>query len=753
MSSTRPLCLALAVCLMLALIGCGSQKEVLTYGYQTKDTAVLTLENDLTCDVQIEDMQQVAESKRLMLFANMETAAFAVVDKSNYRIYRSNPEHPEEDEAAQGVYKNWLKSQILVHDVLKASKTFKTKNSYLASYSRGGVTVARIEGGIQVSYHFPQEDYTIPVEFRLLDDSFVAEVDVENIRENGEEVIMGVSLLPMFGCTDTDDGYFLLANGSGALVHFDQPKTYASSYHAKIYGADPAFVSESVKNLQENYSLPVFGIQNGGAALFAVCEEGDANGYVNAAAKGQYTGSSFAYFEYDLRSYQTILVGDKTSSDSKNVVTFEKGDIQNGNIRVRYFLLNESESGTAGMAAVYRQYLIKTQGLTPAVGEKVPLYLSVLAAAKRQTSILGIRVDRVEAMTTYRQAADMVTDLHSNGVESVELLLEEWSREQLDGKITAAFDPAGQLGSGQEFHSLLEQLKEAGGLTLTGEFISFTKGSSFASKNADSIKDVNGGSIVQKKFKINTLYPDSSQPDGRILNMSGIRKVFLNFTSSFQKAAPAKLSLGSLGNTLPTDFSAEGTRRYAAELCIRQLLADASPTTGLVGDNANAYALPYVTAVINLPARTTEFTIVDASVPFYQMVLHGVMPLVSRPLNKYGSPETEFLKCMETGMIPQYQVMHRQNANLKETQQSSYYAGTFSDWRDTIIKQYAAYLPVYETVANAYISDWEMMAPGIYKTTYDNDWAVVVNYTDEAYVCGESTVESMNFLLMREEGQ
>lgn len=45
------------------------------------------------------------------------------------------------------------------------------------------------------------------------------------------------------------------------------------------------------------------------------------------------------------------------------------------------------------------------------------------------------------------------------------------------------------------------------------------------------------------------------------------------------------------------------------------------------------------------------------------------------------------------------------------------------------------------------------MAPGIYKTTYDNDWAVVVNYTDEAYVCGESTVESMNFLLMREEGQ
>ena len=117
---------------------------------------------------------------------------------------------------------------------------------------------------------------------------------------------MGVSLLPMFGCTDTDDGYFLLANGSGALVHFDQPKTYASSYHAKIYGADPAFVSESVKNLQENYSLPVFGIQNGGAALFAVCEEGDANGYVNAAAKGQYTGSSFAYFEYDLRSYQDV---------------------------------------------------------------------------------------------------------------------------------------------------------------------------------------------------------------------------------------------------------------------------------------------------------------------------------------------------------------------------------------------------------------------------------------------------------------
>ena len=751
MNSIRLLSLLLAICVLFPLSGCGSPEKQAVYQYQTEDTAVLSSEESLISNISIQNMQQVAESKRLALFANMETAEFAVVDKSNQKIYRSNPEHPEEDAVAQGAYKNWLRSQILVHDALQSSKTFKTKNSYTASYSKDGVTVSQIQSGIRVSYHFPKEKYTIPVEFRLLEDSFVAEVDVDSIVEEGNETIMGISLLPMFGYTDTEDGYFLLANGSGALVNFNRSKIYSSSYRSKIYGNDPAFVMDSIKNRQENYSLPVYGIQSENTALFAVCEQGDANGYVNAAARGQYTDGSFAYFEYDLRSYQTILVGDKSSADSKQVITFEKGKIQNGNIRVRYFLLNESEAGVAGMASVYRQYLMKVHGLTKTNSDKAPIYLSVLAAAKRPGSILGIRVDRVEAMTTYRQAADMVSALHQDGVASVELLLEEWSRELLDEKITSDFNPVSQLGSQKDLEALHNQLKASGGLTLMSEFLTFYKGSSYASKNADSIKDVNGGSIVQSRFKASTLYPDTDRSDGRILNMAGIQRAFRAFTEDLKKASAYKLCIGSIGNTLFTDFSAEGTRRYATELGIQQLLEETSESIPFVGDNANAYVLPYLSAVVNVPAYTTEFSIVDMSVPFYQMVLHNVIPLVSRPLNKYASPAKEFLKCIETGMIPQYQVMDKQNANLKETEQSDYYAGTFTDWHDTIKEQYAAYSKVYDAVSQAYIIDWNALADNVYQTVYDNGYAVIVNYGDTVYHQNEFSVKPNDFLLVKED--
>ena len=40
-------------------------------------------------------------------------------------------------------------------------------------------------------------------------------------------------------------------------------------------------------------------------------------------------------------------------------------------------------------------------------------------------------------------------------------------------------------------------------------------------------------------------------------------------------------------------------------------------------DRGNAYALPYADAIVNLPTSSSGYSLVNASIPFYQMVIHG----------------------------------------------------------------------------------------------------------------------------------
>lgn len=68
-----------------------------------------------------------------------------------------------------------------------------------------------------------------------------------------------------------------------------------------------------------------------------------------------------------------------------------------------------------------------------------------------------------------------------------------------------------------------------------------------------------------------------------------------------------------------------------------------------MGDNPNFYALPYLSDAVNIPTSTTEYDIVDETVNFYQMVLHGLIPYGGRAINRYGNPTQEYLRCIASG--------------------------------------------------------------------------------------------------------
>lgn len=119
-----------------------------------------------------EGMELLAQKGHMAFYADLATSAFALEDLRNGRIWYSNPVDGDEDEYAQGIYRNWVHSQVAVTTVVPETNTIRTRVSYVSSTKRDGVTVTQTPDGMDVVYNFVKEGFSIPVSYRLLEDGF-----------------------------------------------------------------------------------------------------------------------------------------------------------------------------------------------------------------------------------------------------------------------------------------------------------------------------------------------------------------------------------------------------------------------------------------------------------------------------------------------------------------------------------------------------------------------------------------------------
>lgn len=738
------------VCMLICLCSCSSgSRQAVVEPADPLTAPILDVDGTYTPQTPPEGMELVAQDGFVAMFADMSTGLFAVEDMRSGTLWYSNPVDREEDEVAAGAIRNWLHSQLLVNDVILSSRTVRSKNNYTASTKEGGVSVEKIPNGIKVTYRFVDEGYTIPVRYELCGDGFRASIQADEILEEGTERILSVSLLPMFGAQNGEkDGFMLIGNGSGAVIEFDNGKTTnAAPYRSPVYGQDESVVLEQKQNQQENSPLPVLGLQADKTGFLAICDQGAGQAYFNASVSGLQTQYSNAYYEFTLRSSQSVTIGDESSSDSRDVVTFDETPLQ-GNFGVRYFLQGEEEQGLAGMADVTRDYL-QALGATGEMPDQAPLYLSVLGAIRRPSSILGIRTDVTEALTTIEQAGEIVDDLMAGDVQNIRMILDGWSNSKLDGKITTGLDLTGKLGKVKDLQSLAERLAAAGGsLSLKAELVRYNKGGNGISLNGDAVYGINNDPVEVPVYRRNTFFPNEDQPTGRLLSMGRAVQMMGSLADVLQKRSPATgLMLGSLSNTVYTDYQENGYRRGNASAAVVQALEELPSSLTVIGDGPNFYLLPEINEAVNIPSDATRWDLVDYAVPFYQMVLHGWMPYASRPINISGDPEDAFLYCIESGSALHYEVTYEAPENLKETMLETYYGADYSAWKDSILEQYRQAEALYEKTADAHMTGYEIIAPDVAKTTYENGVYTIVNRSDEDITVGEITVEAKSFYI------
>lgn len=743
------------ICSLLLLVSCadGSIPAAISAGDASSKT-VIKASGSFSPTALPEGMEFIMQNGYVAMYADMNSGAFAVEDMRNGALWYSNPADSGQDTVAAGAVRNQLYSQLLVTDIEPSTKTVKVKNSYTASGKKGGITVSRHNQGITVLYRFVNEEYEIPVVYTLLEDGISARIDPRNIKENGSERILKVSLLPMMGAQNQNaEGYILLAGGSGSLIRFNNGKTTNTSmYRVQVYGEDPVYAPVQRQNYQENYSLPVFGIQVHNRGLLAVSDAGAAEAFVNASVNGLLTSYSNAYFEFQVRGSQSVTIGDQSNASSIDVYAYEMKDIRVGPIGVRYFLLGADSEGISGMARVTREYLVGNLGLKPDVSRTAPLYLSVPGAVQYPSSMMGIRTNVVDTTATLRQTLTMASELQAQGVRGIRVLYDNWSGSGLDGKIVSSFDPVKKLGSREDMSELSEYLQAMeGSLSLVVNNLFYNRNGNGASLSSSSIRNINGMPAKQPVYRRNVFFPAADEKNGRVLRAPIASVTLSDFVGSIEENKPeVGVMLEQYVNTLYTDFGLNGYRRSDVEESVKTTLNTLSRNY-FIGDNANFYALPYVSEVINIPGYSTEYDIIDESTAFFQMVLHGVMPYGSRAVNTYGSPQDMYLQCIATGMAPHYELMYSGDELIKKTSENSYYGALYSNWKDIIAKQYAEYAGLYEKTYTAFIKDIRQVQPQLVKTEYDNGVYTLVNFGEQDVSRDNRQIPAQSFIIVEEE--
>ena len=695
--------------------------------------------------------ETVGETDSYLLFADLVNGNFVLRDRTSGQDWYSCPPDIRDDKVTKGVAKTNLRSMLVVSYVeaatLASSPVELTINSYVGAVLNETLEVEKKDNGFSIVYTFSDEGFSIPVEVLLQDDGLHVRVTMASIQNESGNLLTRIDLLPGFmaaGNTETEGALFV-PSGSGALIRFDSHKGGYGTYSERVYGTDAAIDLTESSLPTQGIQVPVYGILRKDAALAAVILSGDSTASIYADGIGPTMGYNRVYSQYQLAVLDSTKLFEADYFNQREIFSAEnRKNLQD--YEVCYTPLSGEKANLGGIAEAYRNHLTK-QGLqaqpaSPALG--VTLY----GAATRKASFLGIPYEKTFAMTTFDQAAEIVTDLRQNGV-NVSLRYEGWTNTGLQNKkIPVSASPVRVLGGKKGYNNLLSVLDTQNTAAYFDvDFRSIRRTGRGFSALSDVIKTMFNIRSEQYRFMLSTGVPTLTESSWYRVRSTEIAPAATRFASSF--GAAAGISLNGFGTDLYSDFNKKNSLSRQDCLQAYAQAAKAFGDTPLAVTTGNAYTYLYADRVYDLPQSHNGHLLFDESVPFVQMVLHGFIPYTSQAINRATDPKQALLDCIAFGSDPYYIGIAEDAGTLIETNFSHLYSTTYSTWSEQAIEAYRQYEEVYADLYDAPIVGYTLLADGVSETVFADGTRILVNRTDTAVTAAGTTVEGLDYTVIR----
>ena len=673
-----------------------------------------------------------AENDSFKMLVDDRTAIIGLENKETGYIWWSSPLEATRDEIATPLLIDELRSSTVLRYGVPDRRA---SNNWLRSNTDDcEVSVSDISDGVKVTYNFKKTGIKYPVSYTIEDDHLKASLRIEDIAETeSKNVATEITLLGSFGAGSIDEeGYFVIPDGSGALVRFNNNRTDRNAYAQKVYGSDVTAVPTTKGAVTEQVYLPCYGIVKEDNAMLVVASKGDSNAILNASVSKQSNSSyNLCNFTFVLRNTDTYYM---SGNATEELTVFESGDINSDDIELRYYPITQEDASYVDVAARYREYLLDEGGVTvKAEADSSPMYVDVYGGAEKEKPILGIPVTLNTAFTTYSQTEKILKLLNGSGVDDMVVSYNNWTEDGIENKVDTEAEPCGTLGGDDDFESLQDYMEEKGfELYPVSDNRDFYSGNGYYSFTSTAVR-VSGAYSSIVSYDRAYGIPDGFKDNMSLLSPSYFKEVLGGAASSYSKAGLDGISIANLTTSLYGDYGKKGISRHDAMDLLTESYAKVNDKLGggILADSANAYALPYVSHITSVPMTSSRFDMFDEDIPFYQLVMHGVIPYSTTPVNASADSETLLLMAAATGSNLSFDFIYEETSEIKDTEFDSLYYANYNSWIETAAAEYKLVSDMLAEVSDSTITDYVVSDDELITTTYSNGTVIEVDLANK----------------------
>lgn len=685
-----------------------------------------------------ESMTTIAENDNFILKFNEneddDEDLLALQNKSNGFIWWSSPVNAMGDVNATNTLRQELKSAV----TFTYGKPFDRTTSNQRSAKNGSSSYKMIDNGIEITFKFRKANITIPVVYTLEDDYLKVTVNTADIVEDNPsdvdgQILTSMTLLGSMGAVSMDDcgGYFVIPDGSGALINFNNGKTSSKSYSSKIYGSDIAMVPTTASAVTKQVYFPMYGVvRDDGNGLMAVAVQGDSNASIKSSVSIQSKSSyNTCNFEFTLRTTDTYYMG----GDTTPLTVFEKGGMKTETIEVRYYPLADEDLDYTNIAECYRNYLLTDGGVTQKEAENTSnLYIDLYGGVEKEVPVCGIPMVLKTAITSFDNAQTIISQIKSNGTDNMVVSYHNWTNAGIKNQVDFKATPSNTLGGNSKFKSLKKYLNQNGiSLYPVVENDKFVSGGGYYTFQDTNIR-VSGSYSRILDYDMAFGEQSNNENSYSLLSPAVFDDIYSKLAKKYSSADLNGVSIGDMTATLYGDYGKKSICREDTQDILTNSLSNIQSSVGsILGITANEYTLPYLDHITNVPLSSSGYDIFDDDIPFYQLVMHGVTPMSTTAINANADSDLVLLKAIASGMNPRYDMIFEETSTLKDTEYDTLYYAYYENWVSTASQQYNFAKNVLDAVSGSYITSYKQVDDIIY-TEYENGTKTEVNLSDKS---------------------
>lgn len=718
-----------AVCLglLLLLSSCSSPERALRTGPSEPEAISLgTAEVQMTAPPVIkQNSRLVSDGETVALYCDFEKYQISVLDKCSGKIWDSAVDESKFDQTQMNmIWVRYMTSLVSIRAFNEESEDLLV--SRYSNLDRGNTTQI-VQNGEQLraDFNFGNQEIRFSMNIWLEDDRLCVSIDDDSIQENSTYRLMSIEPLPFFGAAeDTETGYTLIPDGSGAVMDYhsagtrmDLPNYTFSVYSPAVF--EPSDYHEALNSEKYSLSLPLFGCKAGDSAFLVQVTEGAEDAELTVSPSGNIVMFHRSAFKYNYRYTYNVPTtniaadtGQAGSTASKYVTEIEKERVRQDRRQVYTFLRGET-ADYSGMAMAYQSYLIENGMLRQSIGEELPLFLNIFCSVMKE-ELLG---NKLVEMTSFEDIREFEQRLSNSGIGGLYINLKGWNKGGYTSYVKK-YAPESALGGKKGLAALLE-----GGSKYYLEVSPF---------------ETNESTVSRKEMLLSNDTP-LSYNSGKT-HYYGHEAIISTLSRIAEKSGGFGLSVRSVGSVLVKN----PTRQAMADR-LAEFLQEESKYTGFNLLMANEYLLPYADCLSEVPMKSSQLRCYDRDVPFYQMVIYGIIPYASAPLNLSYDMELEKLKLIEYGAAPCFELTGEAPVQLKDTDYNKLFTSSLDQWQEEVVSVTNELRTGLKSVWGSRMVHHSQVQEGVYKTEYSNGSTVYVNYNSAPVTVEGQTIEAAGY--------